>query len=239
MVTASIEPFTDIGAHIAVIGCRMPDFLPPSESVPNVWSCGETFMPVESSLPVASMCNDRTKYVLSSNFDNAKHSMSFPVGFGIPMAGDTGIDYLLLNIHIESLTNLINGRTGTTGVVVTLRSTDFIEPHAVKVGSITTFQFGHLPPHDVKTIEGSFIIKDNITLHPLGVVTHTHKYAIRAYFKKRDPQDGRQSVIWSQDPRHDVYYHDVDQLNVTLGQGDELIFGCVFNNTLSKAVRIR
>lgn len=96
-------------------------------------------------------------------------ALELPDGVGFRVGGDTGINYLVLQVHYAS-TDYIAEDGDDSGVI--LEFTEQMQPKTAGVLLMGTG--GMAPPHTTTYFETSCVIEDSRTIHPFAFRTHTH-----------------------------------------------------------------
>ena len=97
-----------------------------------------------------------------------------PKDVGYKIGGDTGINFLVLQVHYANVDKFVNGDTDNSGLILSVvdESTDKIKKRA---GVLVLGTGGELPPKQIVHMESSCFIEEPVELHPFAFRTHTHK----------------------------------------------------------------
>lgn len=97
-----------------------------------------------------------------------------PKNVGFKIGGDTGINFLILQVHYANVDKFLKGETDNSGLILSVvgESTDKIEKRS---GVLVLGTSGELPPKETVHMESSCYIDEPVELHPFAFRTHTHK----------------------------------------------------------------
>lgn len=97
-----------------------------------------------------------------------------PANVGYKIGGDTGINFLVLQVHYANVDKFVNGDTDNSGLILSVvgENTNKIEKRA---GVLVLGTAGQLPPKQFVHMESSCVIDEPVELHPFAFRTHTHK----------------------------------------------------------------
>lgn len=219
-----------------VVGCKQPGIRSTKGSLNRAaWNCDLTGnFANEEEYPVANNCLEDEKHTFYVSFDQStgRESLIFPPGTGIPVGGDSGIDFLTLQIHYLYYQSLPNGMTGHPTIRVRLHPVDPLHDQMKKAGTLSVYGFERMNPLSVGAFESPIPISDwtdnQTVVHPIAVHIHTHEAAISTTLWKIDGQQHRM-ILWSQDPQKEIHYHTFEP-TLTLGPGDAFDLECIYYN---------
>lgn len=97
-----------------------------------------------------------------------------PKEVGYKIGGDTGINFLILQVHYANVDRFKSGATDDSGLILSVvgESTDKIEKRA---GVLVLGTGGELQAHQTVHMETACVIDEPVELHPFAFRTHTHK----------------------------------------------------------------
>lgn len=172
---------------------------------------------------------------LPSKGSSDENGLTLPSGTGVPVGGQTGVKYIVLNVHFYSRRQEVDGYTGQPQVDLTLvRGV----PSMKSVRSLQLETMGFLGPHAVGSITGSWTLKQDMpSIRILSLTGHSHELStdFRVIVQRRN---GTTDLVVRQDPRGDRQ-SDVSQVPAAhLEPGDKLKVECIHNNTMSSTLRI-
>ncbi|XP_076348405.1 peptidylglycine alpha-hydroxylating monooxygenase-like [Tachypleus tridentatus] len=103
--------------HILIYGCSTPGFWA-TDDPRAVWDCGEMAGGV-SEYRRAPTCASGSQVIYAWARDAPK--LTLPEGVGFKVGGsDTGIEYLVLQVHYANVDKFINGATDDSGVILSM-----------------------------------------------------------------------------------------------------------------------
>lgn len=139
-----------------------------------------------------------------------------PKNVGYKIGGDTGINFLVLQVHYANVDKFKAGATDNSGLILSVvgENTDKIEKRA---GVLVLGTAGELPPHQTVHMETACVIDEPVELHPFAFRTHTHKLGKAVSGWKVN------NGIWELIGRHDPQQPQVNWLNPITKSRSKLI----------------
>ncbi|XP_785956.3 peptidylglycine alpha-hydroxylating monooxygenase [Strongylocentrotus purpuratus] len=184
------SPVTTPGTahHILLYGCKDPGM---EQQKP--WDCGEMDMIRDEKKMTAPPCASGSKILYAWAMDAPP--LELPKGIGFEVGGDTGIDYLVLQVHYANVDKFEDGSTDDSGIALEWTLT----PQPLKAGVYFMGSDGEIPGKSKDVHLETACEYEGPTLHAFAYRVHTHKlgqvvsgYRIRDEFwteiGKRSPQ---------------------------------------------------
>ncbi|XP_041463852.1 peptidylglycine alpha-hydroxylating monooxygenase-like [Lytechinus variegatus] len=174
--------------HILLYGCKEPGMI---QDKP--WDCGEMDMAKDSKKMTAPPCSVGSQILYAWAMDAPPLELPKDIGFGV--GGDTGIDYLVLQVHYAHVEKFEDGSTDNSGIALTWT----LKPQPFKAGVFFLGSDGEIPGKSKDVHLETACEYEGPTLHPFAYRVHAHKlgqlisgYRIRDEFwteiGKRSPQ---------------------------------------------------
>lgn len=210
-----------VAHHMLLYGCEEPG------QQEGTWDCGE--MSAASVLPV---CESGMKiiYAWASNAPD----MMLPEGVGFKVGGDSGIKWLVLQIHYLHVDAFLPPLNGVDNSGITMVTTHTEQPKLAATYLLVTG--GVVPAHSTVYMEAACQYKESTVLHPFAFRTHTHQHGkVSAGYRVRD---GEWSEIGRIDPQKPQYFYNVTDPNLTVKQDDFLAARCTMVNDEDRDVPI-
>nr|XP_054755800.1 peptidylglycine alpha-hydroxylating monooxygenase-like [Lytechinus pictus] len=174
--------------HILLYGCKEPGMI---QEKP--WDCGEMDMAKDSKKMTAPPCSVGSQILYAWAMDAPP--LELPKDIGFEVGGDTGIDYLVLQVHYAHADQFEDGSTDNSGIALTWT----LKPQPFKAGVFFLGSDGEIPGKSKDVHLETACEYEGPTLHPFAYRVHSHKlgqlvsgYRIRDEFwteiGKRSPQ---------------------------------------------------
>ncbi|XP_005102155.2 peptidylglycine alpha-hydroxylating monooxygenase [Aplysia californica] len=200
--------------HLMVYGCHLPavsDFEDP-------WKCYDG----DGTHSNHSVCGDGDRQIFFAWALDAPEK-TLPDGVGFRVAGDTGINYLVIQLHYAKM--FPEGVTDSSGV--TLHMTKTRPPQ--QAGYIVVGTWGHIPPQMPDFhMESMCLYERNYTVYPIGYRTHAHNLGVvTSGYRIRDHQ---WTEIGRMSPQLPQTFYDVSNPGMDLEPGDLLAGRCTMNS---------
>ncbi|CAG5119523.1 unnamed protein product [Candidula unifasciata] len=200
--------------HMMLYGCRSPASFSPS------WICNQNQTPSGPSHD--AVCLEDTKHIVFAWALDAPEK-ALPEGVGLRVSGDTGINYLVVQLHYAKA--FPPGVTDNSGY--TLEMTNSRPPQ--QVGYLVLGNWGVIPPQKYEFYLDSFCeFPLNDTVYPIAYRTHSHNlgvvtsgYRIRA---------GLWVEIGRNSPQLPQAFYKVSNPGMNIRPGDVLASRCVMNS---------
>ncbi|XP_076335222.1 peptidylglycine alpha-hydroxylating monooxygenase-like isoform X2 [Tachypleus tridentatus] len=212
--------------HILLFGCSVVGYR--ERDTPRaVWDCGEMGgVGRGSQYRRAPVCSEGSHIIYAWARDAPK--LTLPEGVGFKVGGrDSGINYLLLQVHYANVDKFIAGETDNSGIILTV--VPGISSRVTKrAGVLLLGTDGRIPAHKEEHMETECMIQDQIEIHPFAFRTHTHQLGklVAGYVVK---PNGQWLLIGKHDPLKPQMFYPV-QNNLTILQGDIVAARCTMKN---------
>uniref|UniRef100_A0A0R3RRA3 peptidylglycine monooxygenase n=1 Tax=Elaeophora elaphi TaxID=1147741 RepID=A0A0R3RRA3_9BILA len=200
--------------HMLLFGCIQPG------SDEAIWDCGD-MTSAGPNFQRASVCDDQPSILYAWGRDAPE--LYLPEGVGFKVGGDTGIRYLILQVHYKT-------QLGPDYSGVRIESTT--EPQPKRASTLLMVTGGILPAKKRETFEAACIVDEDIEIHPFAFRTHTHRHGeLVSGWVVRQNEYGHDTweLIGERNPLLPQMFQRVDN-NITIRQGDVLAARCVLNN---------
>ncbi|XP_046357218.2 peptidylglycine alpha-hydroxylating monooxygenase-like [Haliotis rufescens] len=196
--------------HLMVYGCKVPGSTRP------YWSCGET-----SDRSERSVCSDGDRQVVFAWALDAP-SMNLPEGVGFRVGGDTGIDYIVIQLHyVQRFPGYLTDDSG-----VTLHMT--YTPQPKQAGFYVLADTGYIPPQMQEFHMESACDYDSYSIFPIGYRTHSHNLGlVTSGYRIRD---GHWTELGRMSPQLPQTFYNVTTPNISIRRGDILAARCTMNS---------
>lgn len=231
--------------HIIIYGCSTPGkFLKDTPSY--VWECGEMnsgdFKKVDGApeLETGSACGSGEKNTIIFAWALDAPAIDMPPKVGFKIGGNSGINYLVLNVHYGN-TEVFRAdpeATDNSGIKLhTISGTD----HGVsrQAGILLMWSNGYVPQGKSKHTIECQMTEDKI-IHPIRFRTHTHKLGtwVGGYVKPTDREIMQMVLIGEHNPQQPQMFYPVADPNMIIKKGDRVYAYCDYNNTRDHTVYI-
>ncbi|XP_042144944.1 peptidylglycine alpha-hydroxylating monooxygenase-like [Ixodes scapularis] len=216
-----------VAHHVLIYGCATPGYRE-WDSPRVVWDCGETES-FGATFPKRSTCEKEERIVYAWARDAP--ALKLPEGVGFKIGGNSGINYLVLQVHYADATPFLDGVTrDTSGIVLSLLSGDTNEVRR-RAGVLRIRAGGMIPARHWENMEVACQFKDNITLYPFAFRTHTHSLGklVTGYVVK----NGTWINIGKHNPLEAQMFYPAKSA-VTIVRGDILAARCSMYNYRSR-----
>lgn len=197
-----------------------------------VWNCGQ--MQTEAASAVTAPCRSGTSVLYGWARDAP--ALQLPAGVGFKMGGDSGMDYLVLQVHYRRAFGA--DEMDDSGVV--LRYTD--EPLPKLAGVYLLATDGEVPARAVERMETACpFLEIGKIVHPFAYRVHTHELGRSvAGYRVRAGDDGvqRWTLLGKRDPMRPQMFYPVADDNVTVEYGDTLAARCTMVSGRDTVTRV-
>jgi peptidylglycine monooxygenase len=218
--------------HILIYGCKIPGYH--ERDTPRVvWDCGE-MAKSNTEFVKAPTCASGSEIVYAWAMDAP--ALVLPEGVGFKVGGDTGVNYLVLQVHYANVEKFINGGFDDSGVILTLlpKTTKKVNKRA---GVLLLGTGGVIGPKSIEHMESACAIDEPLKLHPFAFRTHTHKLGLAVAGYRITP-DGKWDLVGKHNPQKPQMFYPVEGKDMTISEGDVMAARCTMNNFQSHTVRI-
>jgi len=214
----------EIAHHILLYGCGTPG------STNKVWNCGEMASSNDKTFEMAPVCQTGSKIIYAWAMDAP--SLKLPQDVAFKIGGDSGINYLTMQVHYKNVTTFKPPQSKTDSSGLTLITTDV--PRAKRAGVYLMVSGGEIPAGSIEYLEMACPY-DDVEIHPFGFRTHAHTLGrVVSGYRVRD---GEWTEIGRMDPKKPQMFYNVTN-NVTLKKGDILAARCTMDNSLDHDVAV-
>ncbi|XP_033125194.1 probable peptidylglycine alpha-hydroxylating monooxygenase 1 [Anneissia japonica] len=213
------KPHAEMGTahHMLLYGCSEPG------SQNKSWNCGEM-----ATTNDESVCGDGPRILYAWAMDAP--SLELPKDVGFEVGGDTGINYLVLQVHYGDISEKIKEHfTDDSGI--TLQITD--QPRKLSAAVYLLGSGGYIPGHSEVYMESACSYDHSQVLHPFAYRVHTHKLGrVVSGYRIRNQQ---WEEIGRRDPQKPEMFYPITK-NMTVERGDILAARCTMVNDMDKTV---
>lgn len=215
-----------------IYGCKVPGHQE-AGNPQVVWNCPEHPSQPGIGYAIAPACDEGT---VIYSWTHQAAPLHLPPGVAYRIAGDSDINYLVLQAHYIHVDAFADGSTDDSGIVLTMLpgSASSITKSA---GILLVETGGRIPAHSEEHMEGSCLMSEPLTLHPFAYRTHTHHLGT-AVTGWKVSRDGEWSLIGRKNPQLPQSFYPIEDKNLTIGEGDIVATRCVMVNPLDHEVRI-
>lgn len=229
--------------HILIYGCSVPGKY--MRDTPNhVWECGEMNLvagssPENSPYDQGPVCGQGEKTTILFGWALDAPAIELPPGVGFRIGGNSGIDYLVLQVHYGNTTIFRQSEDITDDSGIVLETVSGPDHGITKLAGIyLLLSYGYVPQGITKHEMECQMNEDKI-IHPFRFRTHTHKLGTKvAAFKKPSHNHHEQILIGEHDPQQPQMFYPVGDKTMTIGKGDRIYAYCDFNNNRGQTVMI-
>lgn len=195
---------------IVLFGCR-------NVSESEVWNCPVDHSYSHEEYVKAHNCDGETLlYVWTT--DSQKFTL--PTGAGIRIGGDSGINFLFLEVHYA-------GSPEDSGIILTLvpgSSADITR----SAGTLVLVSQGDIPAESMMMTEAACEITAPLTIHPFAYVPMTREFG-RSVSAWKVTKGNEWTLFGAVDPRLPLILHPTES-QTGVGKGDRIASRCVFEN---------
>ncbi|KAJ1362751.1 putative peptidylglycine alpha-hydroxylating monooxygenase 1 [Parelaphostrongylus tenuis] len=208
--------------HILLFGCDEPG------SDDEVWDCGE-MTAVSDGLRRAPTCKSNPA-ILYAWAKNARE-LHLPKGVGFPVGGNSGINYLVMQVHY------MEDRDEPDQSGVTVQHTEEVQPKTAATMLLVTG--GLLPPKSTESFETACVIDEDVVLHPFAYRTHAHRHGVEIagwVINENEKGDDEWFLIGKRDPQLPQMFAPVQNKSLVIRQGDMVAARCIMKNDENRVV---
>ncbi|KAK8781029.1 hypothetical protein V5799_017631 [Amblyomma americanum] len=212
-----------VAHHILIYGCLVPGYRE-MDSPRAVWDCGE-MTHSHSEYQTGSTCAEGPQIIYAWARDAPP--LTLPRGVGFKIGGNSGIRYLVLQVHYADTTAfLADNKNDSSGIILSVLpgNTPFVTRRAA-IYLLGTG--GMIRSHQMEHFETACRINEDITLYPFAFRTHTHQLgkAVTGYIVR----NGKWINIGKHDPLQPQMFYKANK-NITVHKGDILAARCTMYN---------
>ncbi|KAH3837295.1 hypothetical protein DPMN_110680 [Dreissena polymorpha] len=213
-----------IAHHILLYGCEEP-------GSHEVWNCGEMASKT-SSYKVGPVCSSGAKILYAWAMDAP--ALTLPEDVGFKVGGDTGINYLVLQVHYKDVTSFLPPKNSHDSSGITMTMTD--TPQRRRAGVYLLGTGGYIDAHTVTYMETECPFQEKFDVHPFAFRTHAHGLGmVTSGYRIRD---GQWTEIGRQTPQKPQMFYNSTTPGLVIHQGDILAARCTMKNDLDRRMYI-
>lgn len=232
--------------HILIYGCGQPGRF--VRDTPNhVWECGEMNLGDQSADSSSQpspydhgpVCASGAKTTILFGWALDAPAIELPPQVGFKIGGDSGINYLVLQVHYGNTSPFRLSPKATDDSGIRLHTVHGQDHGITKLAGIyLLLSYGYVPKGISRhTMECE--MSEDKEIHPFRFRTHTHKLGTKvAAFKKAADDPTGSALIGEHDPQEPQMFYPVEDHYMTIGKGDRIYAYCDYNNTRGKTVYI-
>ena len=164
-------------------------------------------------------------------------AIELPPEVGFKVGGQSGIDYLVLQVHYGNTSIFRNDPTITDNSGIMLETVHGPNNGITKLAGIyLLLSYGYVPMGVSKHRMECYMNEDKL-IHPFRFRTHTHKLGtkVAAYKVSRDQKS---VLIGEHNPQEPQMFYPVEDSSLTITKGDQVKAYCDFNNIRNHTVYI-
>ncbi|XP_022671226.1 peptidylglycine alpha-hydroxylating monooxygenase-like isoform X2 [Varroa jacobsoni] len=214
--------------HILVYGCSIPGYH--QRDTPRaIWDCGE-MTGGQSKYRRAPVCADGSQILYAWALDAPP--LKLPKGVGFKVGGNSGVNFLILQVHYADVSSFVNGNRDHSGISLEMvdGSSGVVKRRA---GIYLLGTGGMLPAKRETHLETACKIDEDVTMFPFAFRTHTHKLglAVSGWKVARDPSSKRNqwTLIGKRNPQLPQMFYPLNE-PLKIKKGDVLAARCTMFN---------
>ncbi|XP_028966675.1 probable peptidylglycine alpha-hydroxylating monooxygenase 1 [Galendromus occidentalis] len=218
-----------VAHHILIYGCSVPGYH--QRDTPRaVWDCGEMSTGQGSGYIRAPVCAEGSQIIYAWALDAPP--LELPKGIGFKIGGDSGVNFLVLQVHYADVSSFVNGHTDRSGIrLQTVKGDSGLVKRRAGVYLLGT---GGIMPRKKEThLETACKIDQDITMYPFAFRTHTHKLgqAVSGWKVARDQltKENQWTLIGKRNPQLPQMFYPISQA-LKVQKGDVLAARCTMYN---------
>ncbi|XP_032457663.1 peptidylglycine alpha-hydroxylating monooxygenase isoform X3 [Nasonia vitripennis] len=209
----------DTAHHIILYGCSKPGSSKP------LWNCGEMSYSSDTSMTIASPCEDDSEIIYAWARDAP--ALILPDGVGFKVGKGSLLKYLVLQVHYAHIDQFKDGSTDDSGITLHITK----QPLTKLAGVYVLGTGGGIPPNSIENMESSCKISENKTLYPFAYRVHTHSLGkvVSGYIIKNNEW----IELGKRDPLTPQMFYNINY-NGTITYGDRLAARCTMKSERDK-----
>lgn len=176
-------------------------------------------------------------------------AVEMPLQVGFKIGGNSGIDFLVLQVHYGNTTIFRNNPDITDDSGIVLETVSGSDTGITKMAGIYLLLSTGYVPRGVSRHSMECLIGEDKVIHPFRFRTHTHKLGTKvAGYKKpaRTSTDYNNQLdssyepvlIGEHNPQEPQMFYPVEDKSLVISRGDRIHAYCDFNNTRDHTVYI-
>lgn len=233
MLTVGFTPVpNDRLSHMIVIGCRSPAASPPKDQDVHapIWEYGSNYH--ESAAPINStkgICSNGEDGPFLFQYALGDPPFHLPEGVGVPVGGDSSIQFLLLTIHFHETRDATQAsiKTDAGAIICMAPAASHIKP----AGVMKLQALGSFPKGKTTKAEVACHIRSDIEMHVFAFHVHGHGISKVISGWKVDAKNGSWSLIGKLNPQLPTFYRPAQPGTVVIRRGDAVASRCTVYNT--------
>ncbi|KAM7285311.1 peptidylglycine alpha-hydroxylating monooxygenase-like [Ixodes scapularis] len=209
--------------HMLVYGCRTPGYRE-WDSPRVVWDCDE-MSTSRTPFPKGPICQTGSQVVYG--WARNAPPLQLPEGVGLKFGGNSGVNFLVIQVHYADTTSFQDGITrDSSGVVLSVVPGN--DTGVKRRAGVYDFDTGGMiPANSHGQLEAACRINENVTLHPFAFRVHTHALgkAVTGYVVR----NGNWTNVGKHDPLEPQMFYPAKK-GLTIVKGDILAVRCTLKN---------
>ncbi|KRX18907.1 putative peptidylglycine alpha-hydroxylating monooxygenase Y71G12B.4 [Trichinella nelsoni] len=217
--------------HMLLFGCDFPG------SDDDVWlgkftyykqDCGEMTSQSDTASSSLPVCDPSGKTSIIYGWARDAPALTLPVGTGFKVAGNTEVQYLVLQVHYMHPLQ----EADYSGV--TLTSTTTPMPNLAGVLLIATD--GMIKANSKENFEAACLIDEDVEIHPFAFRVHAHDRGIVVSGFK--VHGNRWDLIGKKSPKEPQMFYPVNNTDMVIRKNDIVAARCTMENTEDRDIKI-
>lgn len=230
--------------HILIYGCSLPGkFL---RDTPNyVWECGEMNLVegyahnLSSPYDEGPVCADGAQMTILFGWALDAPAVEMPPEVGFKIGGDSGIDYLVLQVHYGDTAIFQRSSNITDDSGIELETISGENHGITKLAGIYLLVSWGYVPIGVSKHSMECVFQEDKVIHPFRFRTHTHKLGTKVgAYKKPASNPLKRILIGEHNPQEPQMFYPVEDKSMVISKGDRVNAYCDYNNTRDHVVYI-
>lgn len=213
---------TDLAHNIQLYGCKEPG------SSASFWYCGD----IPSTHGVFPVCKSGATILSAWRMDATP--IRLPVGVGFKVGGNSGINYLVMQVHYKDVTTFLPPKNGKDSSGITLRVTQ--TPQRRRAGIFVLGTGGEIPPHSTVYMETACYYNGYFDIRPFAFSIHAR--ALGQVISGYRIRDGKWAELGRESPKSPKVYYNTTIPGSTVMNGDILAARCTMVNNKDRTVHI-
>ncbi|KAL4228224.1 hypothetical protein ACF0H5_013657 [Mactra antiquata] len=215
----------EISHHMLLYGCETPGSDQP------VWNCGE-MATKGGDYHKGPVCGSGAKILYAWAMDAP--ALSLPKDVGFKVGDDTGVNYLVLQVHYKNVKPFLPPRNekDSSGIVLSMTNV----PQARRAGVYLLGTSGYIPSKTTTYMETMCTFDNDFNVHPFAFRTHAHMLGqVTSGYRIRD---GQWTEIGRKSPQLPQMFYNATTPGLVIQKGDILAARCTMKNNLDRDVMI-
>ena len=214
--------------HILIYGCEIPGQWE-RDSPRLVWDCGE-MSGQQSGYLRGPTCSAGSQVIYAWAKDAPP--LKLPEGVGFRVGKDTGINYLVLQVHYAHVDKFWGGETDNSGIILSILPSSSTKV-TKSAGVYLLGTNGMIRAREEEHFEVACRINEPVVIHPFAFRTHTHALGKVVSGFKID-KDGKWHQIGKHNPQEPQMFYPVEDKDLTIEYGDTVAARCTMYNFRSR-----